>query len=538
MALLYVRSTDGSDADSGATWALAKATITGALAIAAAGDTIYVSQVHAETSASAITMTSLGTAANPVRVVCANDGAEPPTAVATSATVTTTAGVTITFNGYATYYGLIVVAGSGSSSSSAEIRFNIDALPFWFHGTACSFRLATTGTPKILLGTSSTGLDDALIEWDNCTVSFGHVGQGLAVRGARFVWRNTASAVLGTVPTTLFLPMNGPGGPVVCEGVDFSALGSGKNLVSQAVAITNTYRFWACKLGASVAIVTGTHVGPGGTVVELLNGDSGDTHSRHERYVYHGSQVVDTVVYRGSGATDGETSVAWKLTGANTQPFIAPYTTFPVTMWLNSTGSKTLTLSYVHGEAAALTDEEIWLDLTYLGTSGFPLASIATDRKATLLASAASQSTDTASDWDNGATARANSTAYSLGDIRRSATPAGKLFIVTTAGTSAGSEPAGFGTSNDGDAIIDNTATWRQMRREKVNVTVTVNEIGPVVARLSLAKNIAVWVDPLLQGGETSARQYMGPMGGYLNEGGSAAASGGLIAQSLIAGGS
>ncbi len=50
MANIYVRSTDGNDADSGATWALAKATLGGALAIATSADTIWVSQNHAETA--------------------------------------------------------------------------------------------------------------------------------------------------------------------------------------------------------------------------------------------------------------------------------------------------------------------------------------------------------------------------------------------------------------------------------------------------------------------------------------------------------
>src|SRR3990167_9113060 len=86
----YVRSTDGSDADTGLTWALAKATLVGALAVAAAGERIWVSQAHAETQASAMTLTSAGTEALPVEILCGNDAAEPPTALATTATVTTT----------------------------------------------------------------------------------------------------------------------------------------------------------------------------------------------------------------------------------------------------------------------------------------------------------------------------------------------------------------------------------------------------------------------------------------------------------------
>ena len=75
MPVFYVRSTDGDNADNGSTWALAKATLAGAFAAAAAGDTIWVSQAHAETQGSAMTLTSPGTVANPCYVMCGNDAA-------------------------------------------------------------------------------------------------------------------------------------------------------------------------------------------------------------------------------------------------------------------------------------------------------------------------------------------------------------------------------------------------------------------------------------------------------------------------------
>jgi hypothetical protein len=124
------------------------------------------------------------------------------------------------------------------------------------------------------------------------------------------------------------------------------------------------------------------------------------------------------------------------------------------------------------------------------------LSTTATDRNTTILTSAANQTADSAQDWDDGATARANSTAYSLGDIRKAATPNGRIFVITTAGTSSGSEPGGFTTASDGDSVTDNTATWRCMRREKVNVTVTVNEKGPYTARVVVATNVSVYIDP------------------------------------------
>jgi len=94
-AVVYLRSSDGNNADSGATWALAKATLadtggTGALTAAGAGGTVYVSDNHAETQATTMTLASPGTAASPVRIICVDDAAEPPTARAITATVSTT----------------------------------------------------------------------------------------------------------------------------------------------------------------------------------------------------------------------------------------------------------------------------------------------------------------------------------------------------------------------------------------------------------------------------------------------------------------
>jgi hypothetical protein len=108
-------------------------------------------------------------------------------------------------------------------------------------------------------------------------------------------------------------------------------------------------------------------------------------------------------------------------------------------------------------------------------------------------ATPAAQTTSTAG-WDNGLTARANSTAYSLGNIIKLASNAGRAFICTSAGTSAGTEPAGYATAVDGDSITDNTAIFKAMRRQKVSVSFTAAEQGPIYARVCLGKASAtVW---------------------------------------------
>ena len=147
MAVWYVRSTTGSDANSGITnWGNAFATIAKALSVAAAGDTVYVSQVHAETQASAMTWTSPGTAGSLVMILCVNDAAAPPTAMATTATVTTTGSSAINFGaGCAYVYGISFSCGTGSTA--ANTNFNTNNTFCWILDT-CKLTLATTSAAR------------------------------------------------------------------------------------------------------------------------------------------------------------------------------------------------------------------------------------------------------------------------------------------------------------------------------------------------------------------------------------------------------
>lgn len=57
-------------------------------------------------------------------------------------------------------------------------------------------------------------------------------------------------------------------------------------------------------------------------------------------------------------------------------------------------------------------------------------------------------------------TARANSTAYVVGDIVRTATDSNRVFVCVAAGTSDASEPAGMATLGQLREITDGTVVW------------------------------------------------------------------------------
>ena len=390
MAVIYLRSSDGSDASDGLTWANAKATLAAALTAAGVGGTVYMSDAHNESAAGEKTFTSPGTAASPVIILCVDDAGdpEPPTALATTGVVATTDS-DLEFAGFAYAYGVTFTAGSGFVFAGMHFQ---SSSPWWWRLDSCKLRLPSTfGGNQLKIG-GSNGDDDKLLELHNTTIEFGEAGQGIAA-GADFVWTGTASAIVsGTLPTTLFQapPVSYVSSTTLLQGVDLSALGSGKNLILISGGSAYRFVFQDCKLGSSVAVTTGNVAGQGGGQVELINCDSGDTNYRYFKKVYQGEISQETTIVRTGGSTDGTTPISHKfVTTANSKfysPLVGPWVTF----WAETPGAFTIEAETVT-DNVTLTDAEAWIEVEYPGTSGFPLGLFANDRAADILATPANQ---------------------------------------------------------------------------------------------------------------------------------------------------
>lgn len=387
MANIYVRSTDGSNADNGSTWALAKLDLVGAAAIDAAGDNIYVSDNHAESTAAAITIALAGSNASPVKIICGDDSAEPPTAAATTGTVTTTGNSNITFNGTNYYvYGLRFNVGTGAvnatiapvNTTSAQATFD-----------SCTFDCVATGSGT---GVSVSAGELYLV---NSWVKFANAGGTIAVNIAnntRFEWHGGGLESGTTSPTQLVEVASSDGR---LSGLDLSAGGSGMHIF-QFSGGPARYSIRNSKLPASWSgsLVTGTLVA--GCRFEMYNCDSTDTNYRLLISDYAGTVSQETTIVRTGGASDGTTTISHKfVTTANAEYPHIPLAGPEIVIWNDTTGSsKTVTVEIVT-DNVTLTDGECWLEVQYLGTSGFPLGSIASDAKADVLATAANQATST-----------------------------------------------------------------------------------------------------------------------------------------------
>jgi hypothetical protein len=411
MATYRVRSTDGSNADDGSTWALAKADLhtatTGALAVAsAAGDEIYVSSSHAQTTAAAITLTALGTAANPTRIIGCNDSADTPTAEATGASITTTGGNTITLVGFAFYKNINFNAATGTASASLNIGASTS--PSGISLEDCKLSILTTGASGVVgLGASaSSANDDVSVSLENVVFRFSSVSQSISLRHGRVRINGGSIDTGGSKPSILFSMPAAISVNALIENMDLSYITG--SLVNATAAASGTIVIRNCKLAAGVAVLSGAIPSDGGIEVILDNCDSADTHSRSERYTYQGSILADTATYL--TAMDGDSAASpVKLSQKMTTLASGASNAFPLILqsskeiykWNETVGSAiTATVEILHDSATNLKDSEVWVEFMYMGTSGNPIGTAINNHKADYFGTAADHAAGTgAGNW-------------------------------------------------------------------------------------------------------------------------------------------
>jgi hypothetical protein len=485
MADIYVRSTDGNNADNGSGWALAKATLAGAAAIAVAGDTVYVASSHSESTAATVTLTFAGTLGNPVRILSVDSGnPEPPTALLAGATIATTGASNITIAGFIYAYGLKLVAGD--STGQCQIALSNGS----FHREVfedCVFDQRSNNSNSMFRVTGSVTTNPSITVWKNCNFSCSQANARMEVVNGRFYW--SGGQVL--TPMTSLLHMHvGSWSNAEIENVDLSAMASTATLNPASGA--GIVRFRNCKPPAGWTGVLVAGVKNVMWRAELSNTDTGDTNYLLWIEDTYGSIRQHSTLYlsgtSGIKHNGSPIPLSYKMTAETTASY--PFGLVEG-MWMafvnESTASQTITLEIIHNEAAGLTDADIWLEVDYPATTGSTQYARVTDAKAGIFAAAVAQTASTAH-WDDGLTERANSTAYAVGNLIKSYGSPGSAFICTVAGTSAASVPAGYTASLDGNAIADGTATFKGMKRQQLSVSVTAAEQGVLKARPVLGK--------------------------------------------------
>jgi hypothetical protein len=373
----------------------------------AVGNKFYLADNHAETQATAIALSPTLTATAGAYTICVDRTVALPPVEAnynTGATVTTTGNSNITFgfNGAAGnmyFQGITFSAGTGSGGAALAMTANTCFLSY----KNCSFVLPNTHASNsfVSLGSASGASPNGVL-WDNCTVQFAGGASGYIKPGTgNFEWRNTPSAVQGTPPTLLFWHNAGPNATyAVCRGVDLSAVSG--TLVHSGFSNTSTAPivFEDCKFNASVTRYS-TPTTYAAAPMITVRCDSGATNYKATRDEYSGSQISETSITRVGGATDGTTPQSTKIVTNAQAAFLTPYRMLRLAQWNDVTGAnRTVTVCGTINAGSLPLNDEIWMDVQYLGNSGSPIASFKTTCKSHPLAAGVAVASD-GSTWNN-----------------------------------------------------------------------------------------------------------------------------------------
>ncbi|TPJ11443.1 hypothetical protein FJW04_24100 [Mesorhizobium sp. B2-7-3] len=357
-----------------------------------AGNKFYIGDNHAETQATAMTgLLCPATYLLPSQVLCVDTTGSKPAVSAdlrTTATISTTGASSMRLystGGHSYFYGIIFTAGSSTSNASIAPNFGAGSI----HLKNCSLRLGGNNISGRIDFTNTAGRCSCVLE--NTTVSFANASQAILLAG--YVrWLNTASALLGTVPSNLFQWGGNMPEALECIGVDFSSMSTGTIVANSLVGAAGSFaRFIDCKLHASVTryaapqspntyFVDFTRTGASGINYGVASGQ------------FSGDLVEELTVVRTGGASDGTTTIAWNITTNANCSWLLPFEALPIYIWNDTTGSSiTATIQGIWAGGAVPNNDEIWVEVEYLGSGSSPQGSFVNDSKADVLAAAAGQ---------------------------------------------------------------------------------------------------------------------------------------------------
>jgi hypothetical protein len=405
----------GSTADGGATWicfatinAYANWSAPHAKMVTAAGNTwpvagddVRVADDHNEvTSTVQINASMGGSATAPINIYCITRTVVVPSpsdlrsdpyggASPACAQVSTIGGNQMIWaTGWLNVYGIVFNCGSGTATSQ-NIGFNCRA-----RLERCSLRSLATGLSSIYLPPGGDVID--------CTIAVNQVNSGVRPQGHyRGRWMaGTGLAVLthtGVTPNNVML--SGVSTNYLFDGLDFSNINS--TIVAAGGSAFNVQlSFVNCRFSSSVTLAA-TPLDTPQVVDFVACGSAASNILMQRRHRYQGTSTEFTTNYRDGGATDGVTPFCWQITTNANNRWISPFECMPIAIYNETVGSPVTVTVYGNLVGIMPLNDDVWMDVEYLGNASYPLASFATTGKATYLDTAVPNTVDT-SVWQGG----------------------------------------------------------------------------------------------------------------------------------------
>lgn len=421
MADRYVDDTNASPSAPYETWGTAATTLVTSEAAASAGEKIFVASGHTEGLGTGTTTFSFpGTVASPSMLLSATLGSDP-NALLAGATIDTTGtniSSTINMSGNLYAWGVTIIAATGTGSGIINLGENAQNRQTWEN---CKFQIAgSNSNGRLNIGTLSTSAINS-VDLVNCEIKFSAAAQGLAFSTCNALIRNLTVNASSTAQTGAFVKQftaSSRASKIVFEGCDFRNLGSSVQLclAPSSANFSLGVLFRNCRLpdswtgtlagSAPVGVAPGVRIEMHNCAADVTGSDNATNYALWiEEYL--GTIRDETTIVKTSGASNGTTALAWKMTSNADAEYPHQALASPeIVRWQESTGSAiTVTVEVVHdsqgaGSGSKFQDDEIWLEVQYLGDSTIetPLGVFIDDVKANVLATATNQA-DSSVTW-------------------------------------------------------------------------------------------------------------------------------------------
>ena len=389
-SVVWTARRPGFSSGTTANWAFATIHLEYAARASAGGDTVYVSSSHSENSSAALNLTFTSTITTVTRVICVNDSVAPPTARATGAFVSTLNTAVWGIQGNFYVYGITFSCYTGGGRLCEAIG---DISLFEF----CRFESGSTGTGALW---SLAGSQSERMTIRNSVFKFADAAGYASIWHGSLYLENCSIDPAGVQPTSKVFQLTGGSSRVTKFSVsncDFSSISSGCALVLlNIIAYPTQIVFENVKLPASWTGLLNSSTGNSGSLIELYNCDGADTNYRYWSDSYFGEVRDETGIYKdlGGGGSSGLFNGLTELPGLSLRMVSDSTSKFPTNLvktpafrrWNDVVGSAiTVTVDLAHdaqgsGVGGTLRDDDCWMELRYLGTSGTTLGTFVSNR--------------------------------------------------------------------------------------------------------------------------------------------------------------
>jgi hypothetical protein len=371
--------------------------------------TVYVGDTHHEYQATGLNLIVTLTPSDLFKIICVDHTVVGATGgnLMNSAQISTTADgnhITITATSGGLYtYGINFQAGlTGANNGTNDLIISGTNANHVYE--KCSFIINNGATGSLLQVNPGNASSD--VTFINCQLGFGNPSHYIDPGTSFWNWKGNSGpsafqAGLVSPSTLVGDSANGRLSVILWEGLDLSNFTGQINGSQQAINFRHM-TIKDCKLNTAATMVNPvTH----SEFYQLIDCEIGATGTAYKssRYAFEATESTETSIVRVGGAVDGAGNAqSRKIVTTGTSAYLRPYRMETLAIYNTKTGSAvTVTVSGTWNVASVPNNDDIWMEVEYLGTTTYPVGSFLDTSKGNVLFSNAACSSDS-STWNGG----------------------------------------------------------------------------------------------------------------------------------------